>query len=115
MEAEPVAVVQRQLEAYNDHDLARFAACYAPNVELFRPPSSEPFISGRAALVEHYVDHRFNRPTLHAELVGRLVVGDKVFDHERIVGLADRPVEALVAFEVQAGLICRVWFFDAGG
>lgn len=115
MEAEPVAVVQRQLEAYNDHDLARFAACYASNVELFRPPSGEPFISGRAALAEHYGDHRFNRPGLHAELLGRLAVGNKVFDHERIVGLADQPVEALVAFEVQAGLIRRVWFFDTGG
>ncbi len=114
-EAGPAAVVQRQLDAYNDHDLARFAACYAVDVELFRPPGAEPFLRGRAALADHYGRHRFNRSNLHAELVGRLVVGNKVFDHERIEGLADQAVEALVAFEVQAGLIRRVWFFDAGG
>jgi hypothetical protein len=50
---------------------------------------------------------------LRAELVGRLVVGSKVCDHERITGLVDHAVEALVTFEVQDGLIRRVWFFDA--
>ena len=91
------------------------AACYAADVELYRPPEAEPFLRGRAALADHYGRHRFNRSNLHAELVGRLVVGNKVFDHERIEGLSDQAVEALVAFEVQAGLIRRVWFFDPGG
>lgn len=115
MQVDPAAVVQRQLDAYNDHDLARFTACYAPDVELFRPPAAEPFISGRAALAAHYGSQRFNVPALQADLIGRLVVGNKVFDHERVTGLAAQPVEALVAFEVQAGLIRRVWFFEAGG
>jgi hypothetical protein len=110
---DPAALVQRQLDAYNAHDLARFVACYAKDVELFRPPAAEPFIVGRAALAEHYGSRRFNIPTLQAELVGRLVVGQKVFDHERITGLAEQPVEALVAFETQDGSIRRVWFFDA--
>ena len=110
---DPAAIVQRQLDAYNTRDLARFVACYAKDVELFRPPSPEPFIVGRAALAEHYGTKRFNNAALHAELRARLVVGRKVFDHELITGLADRPVEALVAFEVQDGLIRRVWFFDA--
>lgn len=108
---DPAALVQRQLDAYNAHDLARFVACYANDVELFRPPAAEPFIVGRAALAAHYGSRRFNIPTLNAELVGRLVVGCRVFDHERITGLSERPVEALVAFEVQDGLIRRVWFF----
>ena len=111
--AGPAAVVQRQLDAYNARDLARFVACYAEDVELFRPPAAAPFVVGRAALAEHYGNRRFSLAALHAELVGRLVVGRKVFDHERITGLAEQPVEALVAFEVQDGLIRRVWFFDA--
>ena len=43
--AEPV---QRQLDAYNDHDLARFVACYSDDVQLFRPPQAEP-VMNRAA------------------------------------------------------------------
>ena len=48
------AVVQRQLDAYNARDLARFVACYAEDVELFRPPAAAPFIVGRAALAEQW-------------------------------------------------------------
>jgi hypothetical protein len=109
----PAAVVQRQLDAYNAHDLARFVACYAQDVELFRPPAAETFLAGRTALAEHYGRRRFHIATLHAELVVRIVAGRMVIDHERITGLADEPVEAVVAFEVQDGLIRRVWFFDA--
>ena len=50
---------------------------------------------------------------LHAELVNRMVLGNKVIDHERITGLAPQPVEAAVVFEVNAGLIHKVWFFNA--
>lgn len=105
--------VQRQLDAYNDRDLERFVACYSDDVQLFRPPQADPVLSGKAAMAAHYAQHRFNRPHLHAELVNRMVLGNKVVDLERITGLRDQPFEAAVVFEVEVGLICRVWFFSA--
>lgn len=106
------APVQRQLEAYNARDLARFVAEYAEDVEVFRPPSTEPSLVGKAALAEHYAKNRFNLPKLHAELVSRMVLGNKVIDHERISGLGDGVMEAAAVYEVRDGLIRRVWFFS---
>jgi hypothetical protein len=111
---EAEAVVQRQLDAYNTRDLARFVACYAEEVRVWRPPAAEPALAGREALAAFYAAHRFNLPALHAELVNRMVLGRKVIDHERITGLADTPLEAAAVYEVNdQGLIAAVWFFQA--
>ncbi len=108
----PELPVQRQLDAYNARDLARFVAEYADDVQLFRPPAAQPVIAGKAAMAEHYATKRFNLPGLHAALVNRMVLGNKVIDHERITGIGDVPVDAAVVFEVNAmGLIGKVWFF----
>jgi hypothetical protein len=48
--SDPVAVVQRQLDAYNARDLAWFVACYAPTVKVYRPPAAEPALACRQAL-----------------------------------------------------------------
>ncbi len=110
----PELPVQRQLDAYNARDLARFVAEYADDVVLFRPPQAEPVIVGKAAMAEHYATKRFHLPGLHAALVKRMVVGNKVIDHERISGIGDAAVDAAVVFEVNPqGLICKVWFFGA--
>lgn len=108
----PELTVQRQLDAYNARDLDAFMAEYSDDVQLFRPPAPLPALVGKAAMAEHYATRRFNLPGLHATLVHRMVLGNKVIDHEHITGLGDAPVEAAVVFEVNPqGLICKVWFF----
>jgi hypothetical protein len=109
-----VAVVQRQLDAYNARDLARFVACYADDVRVWRPPATQPALVGRQALADHYAAHRFNLPALHAELLARIVIGRKVIDQERITGVSDAPIEAAAVYQVNDdGLISAVWFFNA--
>jgi len=103
--------VQRQLEAYNAHDIERFAAEYAEDIQLFRPPATAPFLSGKAAFTEHYAKNRFTIPDLHATVVNRMIAGNRVVDHERIVGLGADVVEAIAVYEVEGGLIRRGWFF----
>ena len=107
----PELPVQRQVEAYNAHDLERFVAQYADDVQVFRPPSMEPVLSGKAAFAAHYANKRFNLPNLHATVVSRMVAGDKVVDHERIAGLEPGIVQAIAVYEVKGTLIQRVWFF----
>jgi hypothetical protein len=110
----PEVPVQRQLEAYNAHDLDRFVAEYADDVRVFRPPQPEPVLSGKAAFAAHYRANRFNRPHLHATVTRRIVCGNKVVDHERIAGLEEREVEALAVYEVIDGRIRTVWFYAPG-
>lgn len=104
--------VQRQLEAYNARDLARFVAEYADDVRVYRAPSGTPVLEGRTAFANHYATHRFNLPDLHAEVLSRMVVGNKVIDHERVSGVREQPFDAAVVYEVVDGLIRTVWFFE---
>lgn len=107
----PVELVQRQLEAYNAHDLAAFVATYDEAVELFRVPFDRPEVVGKAALAERYATRVFNVPGHRAELLSRMVLGNKVVDHERVFGLSEIPREAVAVYEIEHELIRRVWFF----
>jgi len=106
-----VGPVQRQLDAYNAHDLERFLAEYADDVQVFRMPATEPVLSGKQAFGEHYANNRFNLPKLHARLVNRIVSGDVVVDHEEVTGLADGSLTAVAVYKVVDGRIRTVWFF----
>jgi len=103
-------VVQRQLEAYNARDLEAFAATYSDEVRLYRMPATEPTTSGKAQLREVY-RQRFASPSLHAEIVTRIAIGNKVIDHERVVGIREQPVEVVAVYEVEGEHIHTVWFF----
>ena len=106
------AAVQRQLEAYNARDLERFLAEFSPQVRVHRPPATAPAIEGIDALRAFYAAERFNRPALHAELLGRMVLGNKVVDHERISGVRDAPFEMVVVYQVVDGRIAAMWAID---
>jgi len=107
-----VDVVQRQVEAYNNRDLKRFVSTYSETIAIFRMPSTEPSISGKAQLAEFYSTQRFNLPKLRAEIVNRIVLGDKVIDHERVWGVRDTAIEVVAIYHIVGGLIERVWFFS---
>ena len=107
---DPAAFAQRQFDAYNARDLDRFVAQYTDDVVLYRLPAAAPILVGKAALSEHYRMNRFNLPGLHAELVQRMVFGNKVIDQERVHGVGPQPLEVAVIFEVTAAGISKVWF-----
>ena len=106
----PVDIVEEQLQAYNARDLERFAATYAESIRIYRLPALEPAIVGQEKLREVY-RARFSSPNLHATIVNRMVLGNKVIDHERVVGIKETPIEAVAVYEVADGLIRTVWFF----
>ena len=107
---DPVDIVQEQLEAYNARDLERFSATYSDDIRIYRLPATEPAIVGKAQLAETY-RKRFSAPGLHATIVNRMVLGNKVIDHERVVGIKEVPIEAVAVYEVVDGHIRTVWFF----
>ena len=108
----PEAIVQHQLDAYNQHDLDAFLAVYSDTIQLYRLPALEPALSGKSQLAEFYATQRFMLPDLHAELLNRIVSGNKVVDHERILGLGPQPVEAVAVYAIAAGKIERAWFLS---
>jgi hypothetical protein len=108
----PEAFAQRQLDAYNARDLDRFVAEYTDDVVVYRMPEAEPILVGKAALAEHYRKNRFALPDLHAELVNRMVFGNKVIDQERVLGVAPEPMEVAALYEVTPSGISKVWFLS---
>jgi hypothetical protein len=106
----PASVVQRQLEAYNRHDLKAFLDCYGEDARIIRLPALEPWLTGKAQIEAFYASNRFNVPTLKAEILHRITFGNKVVDHERVHGLADNSVDVVVVYEVIQDWIEQVWF-----
>ena len=105
----PEGFAKRQLDAYNARDLEAFIREYTDDVIVYRLPSAEPILVGKVAFAAHYRDNRFNLPDLHAKLVNRMVIGNKVIDHERITGVRPAPFEIAVIYEIVGTLIERVW------
>jgi len=107
----PEDTVQRQLEAYNARDIERFVAEYTDDIQVFRPPATEPILSGKKAFGEHYAKNRFTLANLHARVVNRIVSGDVVVDHERVTGIGDGETAVIAVYKVVEGRIRTVWFF----
>jgi len=103
-------LAQSQLDAYNRGDIEAFAACYAPDVEVFLQ-SGELLYRGVETLREKYGPYFQANPNLHAALLSRMVQGSFAIDHEHVTGLTSGDeVFAIAIYEVADDLIQKVWF-----
>jgi hypothetical protein len=105
-----VETVQRQLDAYNKQDITAFADVFASDVALYNNlGDSVPSIVGRQALIERYSQLFKRYPNNKCTLIGRMLQGDVVIDHEWITG-RESPLKIIAIYEVKEGLIKRCWF-----
>lgn len=104
----PDEVVSAQFEAYNDHDLARFAQCFASSVDAYDLVSHAPLLRSREELLRRYRDFFSSHPEVQARLLARVTRGAVVVDSELLMGLPENR-EAVVMYEVAGGLIQRFW------
>ncbi|SDG66358.1 nuclear transport factor 2 family protein [Paraburkholderia phenazinium] len=110
MPLSPEAVVQRQLDAYNARDLDALIATYADDAQLFEHPATL-LASGQAAVRERMAV-RLQEPNLHARLLNRMVMGNRVVDHEQVTRtFPEGPgqIDMLMIYEVEAQRIARAW------
>lgn len=108
---DPAEVVQAQVKAYNAHDIATFASCYADNVTVTDLSGKRPVVSGVEALKKAYAFLDKVPKAFHVDIVERVVHGPVVIDKERVMGLpADKgQPEALAVYEVRNGKIQNLW------
>lgn len=107
----PVELAQAQLEAYNAKDLDAFVACYSEQVQVWRLPELSPRLQGKAAFRASYAQGPFANPAVQAEVAQRIVMGQKVVDHEIVHGRGDTPQQVVVVYHCAEGLIDKVYFF----
>jgi uncharacterized protein (TIGR02246 family) len=100
------AVIQRQVEAYNAHDLDGFVACFAEDAVLTELASGRAFAEGRSAIRAAYAQTFARRPRAGVTITERLSAGAIVVDVERIH--ADGS-HAVAIYRVAAGAITHLW------
>lgn len=105
----PVALVQRQLNAYNARNIEAFLEPYADDVEIFDFPD-KPALKGKEAMRKQYGEMFAKYPDLHCELKGRIVQGDVVVDKESISGVGANKFEATAIYQIRQGKIAKVYF-----
>ena len=104
------AVVQAQLDAYNAQNIEMFADLFAEDAEIFMNiGDEEPGMIGREEIHSRYGKMFIENPQNKSTLMGRMVQGNFVFDHEYITGRSS-SVKIVAIYEVQDGLIQRAWF-----
>lgn len=109
---DPAEVVQAQVDAYNAHDIAVFASCYADGVTVTDLSGKRPAITGVTALKRSYAFLATAPKEFRVVIVQRVVNGSVVVDQERLMGLPPdkgQP-EAIAVYEVRDGKIQHVWF-----
>lgn len=102
------ALVQRQLNAYNGHNLEAFLEPYADDVEIYQFPSKLQ-MKGKEQMRKAY-EFITKTPGLHCQLQNRIIQGNTVIDHERVWGFGGQAVEAVAIYETSGGKIRKVYF-----
>ncbi len=106
-------LVQKQLDYYNAHDLSGFLSTYSDTIVIKDLVTDMVIMEGKEAMAVRYKE-RFQVSKVHARLENRMVIGNKVIDHE-FVAMADKGeiVKAIAIYEVKDQLIQKVWFLHA--
>ena len=103
----PEAIVQRQLNAYNARDIHAFMATYSDDVALYNFPEK---LRGKGMeAIRAYETFFANTPNLYCEIKKRIVIGNKVIDHEN-VRVGKDSIQAVAVYEVENGKINKVTF-----
>lgn len=107
----PLALVLRQVDAFNAHDADAFAAACADDAEQrVLGPRDSVEIRGRRGFRDRAAALFRRAPALRVEVLSRLEAGPYVVLHERATGTPDgRVSDAVYTYEVQGDLITRVW------
>lgn len=110
VEETPIALVQRQLNAYNFRNTAAFLEPYADDVEIYTYPDKLES-KGKEQMKKTYSDMFHNIPNLHCELLGRIVQGNIVIDKER-VQFGKTIIEGVAIYHIEKNKIKKVYFIE---
>ena len=106
----PEEIVQKQLDFYNNHDLEGFVSTYHDEIEIYNLIDNSIMMKSKEQLMKSYRE-RFEVLKVHADIQNRIVIGNKVIDHEYVTGLEKDTIKKAVAiYEIENNLIKRVWF-----
>ncbi|MFB6072487.1 MAG: nuclear transport factor 2 family protein [Halobacterium sp.] len=108
MSDSPADVVDRQIAAYNDHDVDAFVAEFDEDAVVSGLGEAEPMAVGREEVRELY-GGQFEAVSPTVEILSRMTLGEFVVDHERVERDESDAAEAIGVYRVRDGVIDRLW------
>lgn len=106
----PEQVVQKQLDTYNSRDIDGFMSVMSEKVVLINFSDDSILAEGFNEVKSAYQNLFDQSPELNSNLLNRMVLGNKVIDHERITGRMGNPdpIELIVIYEVEGDKISKI-------
>jgi len=104
----PEILAQQQLNAYNAGNLEAFLAPYSDSVKIYDQASGKLLMQGKEAMRTSYGKLFKMAPALHCQVVKRIVSGNTVVDEERVTGMQDKAVTAVVIYTIERNKIVKV-------
>jgi hypothetical protein len=109
----PTALVQGQLDAYNAQDVDGLCSFYADGV-VVSDLNAVPNLHGIEAYRDRHVGLFAQFPQNRAELLSRIVIGNTVIDHERVLRNPEaQAFEVAAIYTIAGDKIARVDFVKA--
>jgi len=112
VELSPEAVVQKQVFAYNAHNLDSFVACYGADIEFRTMDGKVNPEKGLGPLRKGYEDLFKRFPKLKVNVLNRICQGSFVIDQEQAEGMGPNPITVTAIYEISQGKIIHVWFIE---
>jgi hypothetical protein len=99
----PGKIVQDNLEQYNARNLEGFMSFFTDSITLYSYGKAEPIAKGKQAVQALYAQLFEASPNLHSTILHRSIIGNKVIDHESIIGRKGSPVpvELVMIYEIK--------------
>lgn len=112
IEKEAAALAQEQLDGYNKRDIEAFLKPYSENVKVYAFPD-QLLYEGKVKMREEYTQMFNQLPDLNCKLVNRIVLNNKVIDHEEVVFMKSEPkLYAIAVYTILDGKISEVRFMQ---
>ena len=106
----PEQIVQENLDFYNDRNIEGFMSSFAEDIKMYNLGQSNPSVVGKDEVRKVYTKLFENSPKLHSTILKRIVIGNKVIDHESITGRNGNSevLELVLIYEVNNGKINKI-------
>lgn len=103
-------VVQRNLNAYNAREIKAFMAEFTDDIKLINFSDQKIITEGKSAIEKLYSELFEQSPSLHSTILKRMVLENKVIDHESITGRKGNAeaIELIMIYEVKDDKIYKM-------
>ena len=106
----PEQVVQENLDFYNNRNIDGFMTSFSEDIKMYNLADPKPTVVGRKEVRSVYTNLFKKSPKLHSTILKRIVIGNKVIDHESITGRNGNAdvLELVLIYEVKNQKIYRI-------